>query len=106
MNQDTANKTAATNALYTILTNANIPLDQQNAFANLISKPGATAESVLKDLQTNLSPAQKKIIEDARKAAAEAALAEQNLKFQQEVALQQMKNDASLRSAAISASRS
>jgi hypothetical protein len=70
VNLDITNKTAATNTLYTILTNANVPLDQQAAFASLASKPGATAESVLRDLQSGLSPDQKKILSDARSAAA------------------------------------
>lgn len=72
VNAETANKSAAQETLYKILTNVNVPLDQQAAFNNLI-QPGDDAASVLKKLQTGLTPAQKKIIADARAAAAYAS---------------------------------
>lgn len=97
VNTDVANKAAATNALYTILTNANVPLEQQSAFNTFLSKPGATAESVLRDLQSNLSPAQRKILEDARTASAAAA----NVKYDTQIQIQEMKNQAAERKAAL-----
>jgi len=94
VNQDVANKTAATSALYTILTNANVPIDQQAAFGNLLSKPGATADSVLRDLQMNLTPDQKKIISDARSSA--AAASDNAIKLQ----IAQMNNETKMKMAA------